>query len=99
MWRQVLCDDDVARTSPEAGMSPHVRGRLHPHGAGLPGPGTHCAELPHGRAGVHAVIIVGIEEEQVICLDPTLEVELRLTLFAFLEVWSGLGNQGMVVWV
>ena len=45
------------------------------------------------------MIIVGIEEEQVICLDPTLEVELRLTLFAFLEVWSGLGNQGMVVWV
>ena len=45
------------------------------------------------------MIIVGIEEEQVICLDPALEVELRLTLSAFLEVWSGMSNQGMVVWV
>ena len=60
---------------------------------------VRAAELPHGRAGIHAVVVVGIEEKQVICLDPAPEVELRLPLSAFLEVWSGMGNQGMVVWV
>jgi len=32
-----------------------------------------ASDLPHGRAGLHAVVVVGIEGESVICLDSKLD--------------------------
>lgn len=58
-----------------------------------------AADLPHGHAGLHAIVVVGFESGDVICLDPTIEEELHLEISLFLDAWSGLGNQGMVVWV
>lgn len=58
-----------------------------------------ATDLPHGRAGLHAVVVIGIEGEQVSCLDPNLDHELTLELFSFLKAWSSLGHQGLVVWV
>lgn len=56
-----------------------------------------ASDLPHGRAGLHAVVVVGIEGEQVICLDPALDHPLHLGLSPFLKAWSSLGHQGVVV--
>ena len=58
-----------------------------------------AADLPQGRAGLHAVVVVGIEGEGVFCLDPHLDQELRFELSSFLKIWSHLGHQGLVVWV
>ncbi|MBI4672633.1 MAG: C39 family peptidase [Chloroflexi bacterium] len=44
-----------------------------------------AGDLPHGRAGLHSVVIVGIEGEQVVCLDPVLDRALRLGLSPFLR--------------
>lgn len=53
-----------------------------------------AANLPHGRTGLHAVVIAGIH-----ALDPNLDHELSFELSSFLKAWSGLGYQGLVVWV
>lgn len=58
-----------------------------------------AADLPHGRAGLHAVVIVGIEGERVTYLDPNLDHQFSLELSSFLKAWSSLGYQGLVVWV
>jgi ABC-type bacteriocin/lantibiotic exporter with double-glycine peptidase domain len=58
-----------------------------------------AANLLHGRTGLHAVILVEINAEQAICLDPNLDQPLTLELSTFLSDWSILDNQGLVVWV
>jgi ABC-type bacteriocin/lantibiotic exporter with double-glycine peptidase domain len=58
-----------------------------------------AADLPHGRAGLHAVVMAGLEAGDVICVDPGLGTEARLSLNDFVRAWSALDNQGMVVWV
>lgn len=58
-----------------------------------------AADLPYGRAGVHAAVVVDIEGDQVTCLDPALDHAERLGLPPFLKAWSSLGQQGLVVWV
>ena len=58
-----------------------------------------AASLPHGRAGLHAVVLIEIDDEQVTCLDPSLDRLLTLKLSVFLSAWRILGNQGLVVWV
>jgi len=58
-----------------------------------------AANLPHGRAGLHAVVLVKIDDEQTICLDPSLDQPLTLELPIFLSAWRILGSQGLVVWV
>lgn len=58
-----------------------------------------AANLPHGRAGLHAVVLIAINYEQVICLDPSLDQPLALELGTFLNAWRILGSQGLVVWV
>lgn len=57
-----------------------------------------AADLPHGRAGLHAVVMIGMEEDQIIYLDPALDREQTMELRAFLDAWSALGYQGLVVW-
>jgi hypothetical protein len=58
-----------------------------------------AANLPHGRAGLHAVVLVGINDVQTICLDPNLDQPLALELSTFLSAWGILGSQGLVIWV
>lgn len=58
-----------------------------------------ATDLPCGRTGLHAVVVVGIEGDLLICLDPNLDQELSLELSSFLKAWSPLGCQGLVVWV
>lgn len=58
-----------------------------------------AASLPHGRAGLHAVVLIEIDDEQVTCLDPSLDRPLTVKLSVFLSAWRILGNQGLVVWV
>ncbi len=60
---------------------------------------VRAADLPHGRVGLHAVVVVRIEGGQVTCLDPTLDHELSVELSSFLKAWSSLEHQGLVVWV
>ena len=58
-----------------------------------------AANWPHGRAGLHAVVLVEIDDEQTSCLDPSLDQPLTLELSIFLSAWRILGSQGLVVWV
>ncbi|MFZ2359881.1 MAG: C39 family peptidase [Anaerolineae bacterium] len=58
-----------------------------------------AANLPHGHAGVHAVVLIEIDDGQVTCLDPNLDQPLTLKLSVFLSAWKILGNQGLVVWL
>lgn len=58
-----------------------------------------ATDLPHGRAGLHAIVVIGIEREQVLCLYPSLDHEPNLELSSFLSAWSNLGHQGLVMWV
>jgi len=60
---------------------------------------VRAADLPHGRAGLHAVVVSGFESGDVLCVDPALGDEVRFDLNRFLRAWSALGHQGMVVWV
>lgn len=55
-------------------------------------------DLPHGRAGVHAVVVAELDAGQIVCVDPILGEEIRFDLNVFLHAWSALDNQGMVVW-
>ena len=57
-----------------------------------------AVDLSHGLGGLHAVVIVDIDEQSVICLDPVLDHELKLDLAEFLRIWSRLNNQGIVIW-
>ena len=56
-----------------------------------------AADLPHGRAGLHAVVVVGMEDNEIIYLDPQLDFETRLELSRFLRAWASLGQQGLAV--
>ncbi|MBX3052142.1 MAG: C39 family peptidase [Caldilineaceae bacterium] len=58
----------------------------------------YASDLPHGREGIHAIVVIGIENDQVICLDPSLPNELILDLRQFAAIWAGLDNQGIVIW-
>jgi ABC-type bacteriocin/lantibiotic exporter with double-glycine peptidase domain len=55
-------------------------------------------DLPHGRAGLHAIVIIGIENNHVIAHDPSMTDRLRLELNTFSQRWARLGRQGMVIW-
>ena len=58
-----------------------------------------AADLPHGISGLHAVVVIGIESQSVICQDPSLSnSKLRLAMKLFLHAWSALDHQGLVVW-
>jgi len=57
-----------------------------------------AADLPHGHTGLHAAVLASLEGGDAIIVDPALGEEARLSLSDFLQAWSALGNQGMVVW-
>lgn len=60
---------------------------------------VRAQDLPYGRAGLHAVVIVDIDTKIVTCLDPTRNKPTHFVLSEFLKIWSNLGNQGLVIWV
>lgn len=57
-----------------------------------------AVDLPHGTGGLHAVVIVDVDDQFVTCLDPMLDHDLKLPLAEFLRIWSRLNNQGLVIW-
>lgn len=57
-----------------------------------------AADLPHGTRGLHSVVVVEIQDEQVVCLDPVLDHNLLLDMSFFLYAWAKLNNQSFVVW-
>lgn len=57
-----------------------------------------AVDLPHGSGGLHALVLVDIDEHFVTCLDPTSDHDLKIDLSEFLEIWSRLNHQGMVIW-
>ncbi|MCE7985930.1 MAG: hypothetical protein DYG89_32530 [Caldilinea sp. CFX5] len=57
-----------------------------------------AVDLPHGTGGLHALVIVDMDEQSVTCLDPVLDHDLTLAMADFLRIWSRLDNQGMVIW-
>lgn len=59
--------------------------------------GIAVDDLVHGVTGGHAVVVCGIEEGQVIVVDPGIGAERRLELETFLRVWRRRNNRGLVV--
>lgn len=56
------------------------------------------SDLPYGVAGVHAVVVCGLEEDEVIYVDPELAREVALEAKTFLTAWHSLGGEGLLVW-
>lgn len=56
-----------------------------------------AVDLPHGSGGLHAVVIVEIDDQFITYLDPASDDELKLTTNEFLRIWSRLNQQGMVI--
>jgi len=59
--------------------------------------GIAVEDLVHGVTGSHAVVVCGIEEGQVIVVDPAIGAERRLELEMFLRAWRRRNNRGLVV--
>lgn len=59
--------------------------------------GIAVDDLVHGVTGGHAVVVCGIEEGQVIVVDPAIGAERRLELETFLRAWRRRNNRGLVV--
>jgi predicted double-glycine peptidase len=56
-------------------------------------------DLPGGGHGLHGVVIIGIQRQGVIILDPQPAKRYVLSRKAFLSTWQALEAQGMVVWL
>jgi len=59
--------------------------------------GVAADEVAHGATGGHAIVVCGIEQGQVIVVDPAIGAERRLELETFLRAWRRRGNRGLVV--
>jgi ABC-type bacteriocin/lantibiotic exporter with double-glycine peptidase domain len=59
--------------------------------------GIAAEALAHGATGGHAVVVCGLEQGQVLVVDPAIGVERRLDLEAFLRAWHRRHNRGLVV--
>ncbi len=56
------------------------------------------SDLPHGKHGFHAVVVVGFQNNDVQMADPVLGALSELPISRFLKAWQALGAQGMVIW-
>ena len=59
--------------------------------------GIAADDLAYGVTGGHAVVVCGIEQGQVIVVDPAIGAERRLELETFLRAWRRRNNRGLVV--
>ncbi|MDM8530706.1 C39 family peptidase [Anaerolineales bacterium HSG25] len=58
-----------------------------------------ATDIPHGRAGLHAVVVSEWVSGEFLYVDPAQGEEKSLPLDDFIRAWATLGNQGMVVWL
>lgn len=56
-------------------------------------------DLPNGIAGMHAVVVSGLNDQQITFLDPMQTEATVMSTLDFLQAWDNLDNQGIVVWV
>jgi ABC-type bacteriocin/lantibiotic exporter with double-glycine peptidase domain len=54
-------------------------------------------ELAYGAKGGHALVVCGIEQGEVLAIDPAIGSERRLPLDTFLAAWHRRGNRALVV--
>ena len=59
--------------------------------------GIAVDDLAYGVTGGHAVVVCGIEQGQIIVIDPAIGAERRLELEKFLRAWRRRNNRGLVV--
>jgi len=55
--------------------------------------------LPHGRSGLHCVVVIGVTEQTLLMLDPALEAQFAMRFTEFLSAWQALDAQGIVIWI
>jgi ABC-type bacteriocin/lantibiotic exporter with double-glycine peptidase domain len=60
---------------------------------------VYAADLHRGGSGLHAVVLVDLDDSAVLLLDPAQNRPTKLSLKTFEILWANLGNQGMVVWL
>ena len=58
-----------------------------------------AADLPYGTAGVHTVVVVGLAGGEITFLDPAQTHKTTMKESDFVQAWSKLDHQGIVVWV
>jgi len=58
-----------------------------------------AADLPHGTAGLHAVVVIGLVGGEITFLDPAQTYKTTMKESDFVQAWSKLDHQGIVVWV
>ena len=58
-----------------------------------------AVDLPQGTAGLHAVVVIGVASVEITFLDPTQSCPTTMEEFDFVQAWSKLDHQGIVVWV
>ncbi len=56
-------------------------------------------DLPNGGRGLHGLVVVGVETDTVVVLDPQSVRRYAMTTRQFLSAWKALDTQGMVVWL
>jgi len=54
-------------------------------------------ELAYGAMGGHAIVVCGIEQGEVVAVDPAIGDQRRLPLDTFLRAWRRRGSRGLVV--
>jgi ABC-type bacteriocin/lantibiotic exporter with double-glycine peptidase domain len=61
-----------------------------------------ASDLPHGQSGIHALVLVGFQDELLYCLDHALNKKkgrITLKLNEFKYLWRRLDNQGLIIWL
>lgn len=59
--------------------------------------GVAADELDYGVTGGHAIAVCGVEDGNVIAMDPVIGSERPLSLEKFLRAWRRRGNRGLVI--
>jgi len=57
-----------------------------------------AADLPYGTAGLHAIVIIGLANEEITFLDPAQTSKTTMKESDFVQAWAELDQQGIVVW-
>ena len=58
-----------------------------------------AADLPHGTTGLHAVVVIELAGGKITFLDPAHTNKTTMQESDFVQAWSMLDHQGIVVWV
>jgi len=55
-------------------------------------------QMPYGDSDLHAVVVCGLEENEVKYIDPGYGKEMSLDLMTFFNAWHSLGRHGLVIY-